>query len=183
MNTLLLFITLIVSAVAPVMPNNQSYVNIAYASPKSTLAGSALIVSVIPDTPEKSLPDEFSGEKITQDEEVDLIASRGILGLKNDNVEDISGLIKKYSAQYAVSYDEMTRVMMCESTGKADAVGDNGLAFGLFQFHENTFNLFSKELGEKLDWKNSEHQIKLASWSFANGKQRHWTCYKKTKNF
>ena len=184
MNTLLLFITLIVSAVAPVMPNNQSYVNIAYASPISTLASSVLAVEKVPETQRSIITQEKKeGDNWEKDEEGG--ESLALLNSvrKNDKVEIIKDLIKRYSAQYAVSPDEMTRVMMCESSGKADAIGDNGLAFGLFQFHENTFNLFSKEIGEKLDWKNPEHQIKLASWSFANGKQGHWTCYRKTKNF
>jgi len=38
-----------------IMPPEPKVINIAYASPKSTLASSALVVSVIPDTPEKSL--------------------------------------------------------------------------------------------------------------------------------
>ena len=72
----------------------------------------------------------------------------------------------------------MSRVMACESSGKIDAVGDNGRAYGLFQFWENTFKLFAKDMGEKLEWKNPEHQIKLASWAFSKGKQTHWTCWK-----
>jgi len=119
------------------------------------------------------VPFQEEGYMLEPKEEKEETISDKILGEK-----EIQNLILHYSAQYAVSAEEMTRVMMCESSGKADAIGDNGLAFGLFQFHENTFNLFSKELGEKLDWKNPEHQIKLASWSFANGKQRHWTCWK-----
>lgn len=93
--------------------------------------------------------------------------------------EKIDGWLKKYAKQYSVSYEEMKRVMLCESTGKIDAIGDNGKAYGLFQFWENTFNLFSKEMGESLEYKNPEDQVKLASWAFSKGKQPHWSCWKR----
>ncbi|KKQ97138.1 MAG: hypothetical protein UT24_C0052G0009 [Candidatus Woesebacteria bacterium GW2011_GWB1_39_12] len=177
-------VSALVAIASPASPNSPNFVYIAEAKTKS-LASSVLAVDKIPETilSDKITQEKKEGDNVNKDEEG--WESLALLNSvrKNDNVEEIKDLIKQYSAQYAVSPEEMTRVMMCESSGKADAIGDNGLAFGLFQFHENTFNLFSKELGEKLDWKNPEHQIKLASWSFANGKQGHWTCYKKTKNF
>lgn len=153
----------VILSVAPISLHQKPYayhINIAEAK-TSSLASSALAVEAIPHPPEKS---------------PQLNPERETLG-----VEAIKGLIKYYSALYAVSYEEMSRVMACESSGKIDAVGDNGRAYGLFQFWENTFNLFAKDLGEKLEWKNPEHQIKLASWAFSKGKQTHWTCWSNKK--
>ena len=122
--------------------------------------------------------EEFKGENTAYNDFDPLNSPGATTTLKNEEILWIDGLLKHYSAQYAVSYEEMRRVMMCESNGKIDAVGDKDKAYGLFQFWENTFNLFAKDLGEKLEWKNPEHQIKLASWAFSKGKQTHWTCWK-----
>ena len=159
------------------MPNNGNYVYIAHAQTAS-LASSLLAVSEIPHPPLKSLALEENSEEVEQDD-FDIQSSSGAITERETlGVEAIKDLIRQYSALYAVSYEEMRRVMMCESSGKIDAVGDNGKAFGLFQFHENTFKMFAKDLGEKLEWKNPEHQIKLASFAFSKGKQTHWTCWK-----
>jgi len=98
-----------------------------------------------------------------------------------DESINIEALLKKYSEQYAVSYEEMKRVMMCESGGKVDVVGDGGNAYGLFQFWEGTFYYIASRTGEDLDWKNPEHQIKVACYGFAHGFQPHWTCWKPIK--
>lgn len=74
--------------------------------------------------------------------------------------------------------------MQCESHGDDEAIGDHGKAYGLMQFHEDTFNwmkglaIKKGEPFENLSYKDPESQIKLAAWAFANGFAKHWSCYK-----
>ena len=170
----------VILSVAPISLHQKPYayhINIAEAK-TSSLASSALAVEAIPHPPEKSPQDEKTGENTERDDNLGDITALVNTERETLGVEDIKDLIRQYSAQYAVSAEEMTRVMLCESSGKINAVGDNGKAYGLFQFHENTFKMFAKDLDEELEWKNPEHQIKLASWAFSKGKQTHWTCWK-----
>lgn len=88
-------------------------------------------------------------------------------------------LIEKYSAEYNYSKKTAKAVAYCESEYKANAVGDHGKAYGVYQFHRATFEMFSKQMGEKLDYYNPEDNIKLAIWALANDKENHWSCYKK----
>lgn len=164
----------IMAIASPTLPYDYH----SYTAKASSLNEAVLAVSAIPHPPEKSLVSDEIPENTAN---YDFGTSEGLkrnLASQNEEKNWIEDLIKQYSAQYSVSYEEMRRVMLCESSGKIDAVGDNGKAFGLFQFWENTFNLFAKDLGEKLEWKNPEHQIKLASYAFSVGKQTHWTCWK-----
>lgn len=93
-----------------------------------------------------------------------------------------SEVIQKYSNIYAVSAETLTKVMMCESNLDNSKIGDNGLAIGIAQFHQPTFDNFSKQLGEDLDIKNEEHQIKLMAYAFSKGDANHWTAYRALKN-
>jgi hypothetical protein len=75
--------------------------------------------------------------------------------------------------QYGLNYDVLYKVIHCESSWNPNAVGDNGLAFSVAQFHRPTFNYFCK--GE---YENPYHQIDCMAYMFSIGKQYHWTCYK-----
>lgn len=66
----------------------------------------------------------------------------------------------------------------CESNFRENAVGDSGLAYGVFQFHERTFNSFRQKAGMPyLEYHNPYDQTILASWAFKNGLSYHWTCF------
>lgn len=86
--------------------------------------------------------------------------------------------LQKYARVYGSNLDELRKVMHCESSGKQRAVGDGGRAIGIFQFHKQTWDMFSKKLGETLDINSYHDQTKLAAWAFSRGLQSHWTCYK-----
>lgn len=77
----------------------------------------------------------------------------------------------------------MLNVAHCEASYKHDnMVGDNGKAYGAYQFHKPTFDAFKKEAGmPELNYEDRNDQIKLAVWGFKNGKAKHWTCYDKVK--
>lgn len=92
----------------------------------------------------------------------------------------VKGLIVKYSEQYGIDLRTSLAVARCESNFKPEAVGDNGLAKNVYQFHFSTFTQFAKELGEPLNYENTEDNIRLANWAFAKGYgPRHWTCWPK----
>ena len=50
-----------------------------------------------------------------------------------------------------------------ESGGNINAIGDNGKAIGILQFHQATFDLFSERYGLELDIYSPKDQILLAS--------------------
>lgn len=68
----------------------------------------------------------------------------------------------------------------CESNFRETAVGDGGLAYGVMQFHEATFNWFKKLSGmTELEYRNSYDQVDLAVWAFQNNLNSHWSCWRK----
>jgi len=80
-----------------------------------------------------------------------------------------------------VKFEEIKKVITCESEWKVDAVGDGGKAVSLCQYHLPTFEQFQKKSGIEGDYYNPYTQIKLTVWAWDNGLQRHWTCYKVLK--
>jgi hypothetical protein len=73
----------------------------------------------------------------------------------------------------------------CESKLDHNATGDNGRAFGILQFHKQTFDWLSRKAQVNGDYFSKRDQIALGLWAFDNGYGYLWTCYKKkgeTKN-
>lgn len=89
----------------------------------------------------------------------------------------------KYAREFGAPEAELMDVGRCESNFK-NISGDGGASFGPFQYNKNTFNSFAKEMGEKLDYKNPEHQAKLTAWVFKHRPQykRHWTTWRALQN-
>lgn len=87
-------------------------------------------------------------------------------------------IIGYFADKYHVSKTKLTSVAKCESGLRHDGVyGDKGLAYGIFQFHEGTFNAFKKEMGlPQLSYTSKVDQIRVAAWAFSMGKAKHWTC-------
>jgi len=81
-------------------------------------------------------------------------------------------------------FDQLTEdIIKCESSGIENAVGDGGLAYGVAQFHRETFNWMCKLSGKNLNYYNAQDQKELLRWALEAGYQRHWTCYAKVKGF
>lgn len=94
--------------------------------------------------------------------------------------ECVKQLIEFYAKAHDVEASLALGVARCESEFKTTAVGDSGLAYGVYQFHQPTFKEFAKAYGDpSLEYKNTEDQIELAMWAISNGKGNHWTCYRK----
>ena len=94
-------------------------------------------------------------------------------------------LITKYAKLYDVPQKLALDIASCESGLKIDAKGDGGRAYGIYQFHKQTFKEFSvkyyktEELADILDYHDTEDNIKLAMWALSNNKGYHWSCYRK----
>lgn len=92
--------------------------------------------------------------------------------------------VMTYSALYGADYSDLKRVMECESGGKIDKKGDNGLAYGILQFHKGTFERFAKQMGEELDYYSWLDQAKVGAWAFAqtDAYRNQWSTYVALKN-
>ncbi len=87
-----------------------------------------------------------------------------------------------YAKRYGVDAKLAMKVAKCESEYRTNVYGDSGKAYGVYQFHKPTFELFAKAYGdESMDYKNPEHSIKLALLAISHGEGDHWTCYRKVK--
>ena len=102
---------------------------------------------------------------------------------------------EKVKIKYDYQYDDIVNYLYsgdrrgvliahCESFDfKADrygihVVGDNGLAYGLFQFHYGTFMEFAKKAGvADPNWKDPYQQIHVANWMIIHGYIKNWACY------
>jgi hypothetical protein len=71
-------------------------------------------------------------------------------------------------------------IIECESGGKYNAIGDDGVSVGIAQFQKITFEEM-KHLAKmpKLRWKNPIDQLRLMVWMLNNGHGKRWTCYRK----
>lgn len=96
-------------------------------------------------------------------------------------VLSVQETIIKYAELYNVSKEELLTVSKCESSYNPKAIGDNGKAVNIFQYHKETFIGFSKLMGEDLDYYSYEDQARLTSWIWANYPQyrNQWTCFTK----
>ena len=77
-----------------------------------------------------------------------------------------------------------SKIMDCESGNdhfvcEKGGYCDNGLAYGIAQFHEDTFYWMAGLVGlQNADWKNQNHQEYLLRWAIINKlAKQHWTCY------
>lgn len=95
----------------------------------------------------------------------------------------VKGMISYYAEKYNTSERELLAVANCESSYNPKARGDGGRAANIFQYHKPTFDRFSKEMGETLNYDSAHDQAKLTSWVWKNKPQykRQWTCATKLK--
>lgn len=92
------------------------------------------------------------------------------------------GQVIYFSNLYGIDANIITRVIDCESQWEHSAKGDGGRSNGIGQFQKSTFNRLSKLMGEELDYNSQFDQIKLLTWSIANGHGREWTSFRALEN-
>jgi len=105
-----------------------------------------------------------------------VLASQGLPVARSEiSEEDIIAKIRNVEMRYGIQKDLMLSVIQCESGFKHDGLwGDNGMAYGIAQFHEDTFYEYAFK---GMNYYDLEDQIELAGWMFANGLQQNWSCY------
>lgn len=91
----------------------------------------------------------------------------------------LTEIVEYFASQDNVPVNQLLDTMQCESSGQQSARGDGGHAYGIFQFHQPTWDAFSNKMGEQLDINSTYDQAKLAAWAFSQGYQHHWTCFSK----
>ena len=69
----------------------------------------------------------------------------------------------------------------CESGLKHDnRYGDHNLAYGLYQWHQSSWNLYNKKFGTNLDRKNIYDQAMMTARVLSIGGYKNWTnCFRK----
>ncbi len=80
---------------------------------------------------------------------------------------------------HAADVNLVINILQCESGGRYNAVGDDGISVGIAQFQESTFNEM-KALAKmpRLRWKNPIDQMRLMVWMLDHGYGSRWTCYR-----
>lgn len=79
--------------------------------------------------------------------------------------------------KYGIDAEEFIKTAYCESHYNANAVGDHGNSYGVWQINLPSHPNISKE--QALDpWWSTE----WAAQQFAANKQRMWTCWRKLQN-
>lgn len=99
--------------------------------------------------------------------------------------EELKQVLSEKVMKYGGNYAEMVRVINCESGFNQNPQGwnDGGKAFGVAQFHKETFVAFSKEMGEpQLNYYNPVDQLEVMVWAFNHQKKSHWSCWTKLIN-
>jgi len=89
--------------------------------------------------------------------------------------EQIKQRIAELSRKNGGNLYEMYNVIKCESNFRhANLYGDGGEAFGVAQFHRDTFDKNCKG-----DYYNANDQLICFSEMFKKGLKNHWSCWKK----
>lgn len=99
----------------------------------------------------------------------------------------IPQIITKFAQQYDLSSYEMTAIVKCESSMNPSAIhlhdgGKNKHSKGLWQFQDSTWEMYSKQLSEKLDVYSAYDSTKVASYMLSKGLGNQWSCYRKIKS-
>jgi len=87
--------------------------------------------------------------------------------------EELKLVVVWLANEYGLDEDRFYETIKCESGFKFNAIGDNGLAYGVAQFHKPTFDHYC--LG---DYKSAKAQIMCMVGMWILGEEHQWTCYK-----
>lgn len=100
--------------------------------------------------------------------------------------QPISAQIDYFATLYGTDSSVVKQVVECESNGYHGAVGDGGRSKGIAQFQKPTWDyllgVYKKKYNEELDYKSSFDQIKLLTFSIAEGHGNRWTAFRAIMN-
>lgn len=83
--------------------------------------------------------------------------------------------IREVAQKYLIDESSLMQTIKCESGFQhAGVFGDHGVAYGLAQFHKDTFDRFCDG-----SYYSAKDQLICAAQMFRDGHQRHWSCWKK----
>jgi len=92
-------------------------------------------------------------------------------------------LLSGIAAEYDLPVEPVYQLVMAESIGDPLAVGDNGKALGLAQFHQDTFKWMARLYGMDYRWPDdaydSEKALRLLCAALADGRGGHWTGWRR----
>lgn len=98
----------------------------------------------------------------------------------------IQAIITHYAKHYGVDVQVALAVARCESQYGTLPDGDGGMAKGLWQYWDDTWNRhykeFHEETGITLIKGDQKDDTELAMWAIAHGKGNEWTAYRAIKN-
>ncbi len=89
--------------------------------------------------------------------------------------QPIEAIVTHYAKENGVDPKFALSVMACESGGSQSVISDGGRSRGVFQIQKPTWERFTKEMGEVLDYTSAMDQAKVAMWAFANDHEDEWT--------
>ena len=93
---------------------------------------------------------------------------------------DLERLIWEAADKYQIDYDLLYNLAICESGLKHEKYGDNGRAYGLFQWWQSSWDMYNKKFGTTLDRKNIDDQAEMTAKVLNIGGYKNWTnCFKK----
>ena len=73
---------------------------------------------------------------------------------------DLERQLWEAADKYGIDYDIMYFLAKCESGLKHDnRYGDHNLAYGLYQWHQSSWNLYNKKFGTNLDRKKDRKSV------------------------
>jgi hypothetical protein len=96
------------------------------------------------------------------------------LALKDQPIESI---VTHFALENGVQPALVLKIMDCESGGVQDTVSDEGHSRGIFQIQKPTWDRFTKEMGEVLNYNSPMDQAKVATWAIAHGHAGEWSTY------
>ena len=92
----------------------------------------------------------------------------------------VESLIWEVADKYQIEYDLLYNLAICESGLKHEKYGDNGRAYGLFQWWQSSWDMYNKKFGTTLDRKNIDDQAEMTAKVLNIGGYKNWTnCFKK----
>ena len=103
-----------------------------------------------------------------------------VIELKDGITVEQYEMFDKYSKIYGANFDDLIMVAKCESRYKHENLyGDKGTSYGIFQYQAPTFKRYSSLMGEELNYKSEEDQIKLTAFIFAKHpeERKAWTTW------
>ena len=96
--------------------------------------------------------------------------------VKHDRELSLEETIDKFSAEYNVPKAWLINLAKCESTMGTRLIGDNGQAYGVYQYHVPTWLDFEKWSGMNLNRQSQYDQVHMTAWALSAGKGGNWSC-------